>query len=438
MAVRRKQRLSLTEAVAMAVGTMIGASIFSILGVGVQIAGRNLPEALLLAGGYALAVAYSYAKLGGKIISNAGPIAFIRTGLGDNILTGALSILMWLTYVISIALFAKSFGGYFLPLFRLPQTPLAMNLVAVGIVAAFTALNFFGSKAVGRAEMWMVLFKLGVLLLFGIAGVFTVEWASIQPQWDGQHVQGMLSASVIFFLSYMGFGLITNASENIEQPEKNVPRAIYLSIALVMLVYISIAVVTLGNLPVEEIVKARDHALAVAAEPFLGPWGFVLVSLGALVSIATALNATLYGGANVAYALARSGTLPAVFERKVWFQSVEGLYITAGLSLTFAVLLNLESVASLVSIVFTVIYLFVIVAHLRLRHRYGGRKGLLLFHFLILSAVFLLLLSYQWTTQPRAFWGSWLVFLGALGVEYLYRKATKREIQQIRRIAKEA
>ena len=99
----------------MAVGTMIGASIFSIFGLGAKIAGNDLPEAFILSGLYALVVAYSYSILGRKIISNAGPIAFILKGLGDSLVTGALSLLMWLTYVISISLFVKGFAGYLLP-----------------------------------------------------------------------------------------------------------------------------------------------------------------------------------------------------------------------------------------------------------------------------------------------------------------------------------
>jgi amino acid transporter len=88
-----------------------------------------LPESFILSGIYALAVAYSYAILGGKIISNAGPIAFILKGLGDSIVTGALSILMWLSYVISISLFVKGFAGYLLPFVHIESTTLAIGLV---------------------------------------------------------------------------------------------------------------------------------------------------------------------------------------------------------------------------------------------------------------------------------------------------------------------
>ena len=108
----------------------------------------------------------------------------------------------------------------------------------------------------------------------------------------------------------MGFGLITNASENIDNPSVNVPRAVYISIFMVILIYVSVSIVAIGNLSIPAIIKAQDNALAVAAQPFLGQAGFALLSFGALFSIASALNATLYGGANIAYSLAKDGELP--------------------------------------------------------------------------------------------------------------------------------
>ena len=119
---KKDKKLGLWEAVSMAVGTMIGAGIFSILGVGAQICHQNLPEAFALAALVSLSVAYSYAKLGSAYVSNAGPIEFILRGIGDNVITGTLAILMWFSYVISISLFAKAFSGYFLALFHLNIT----------------------------------------------------------------------------------------------------------------------------------------------------------------------------------------------------------------------------------------------------------------------------------------------------------------------------
>ena len=425
----KNKKIGLWEAVAMAVGTMIGASIFSIFGVGAKIAGNNLPEAFILSGLFALLVAYSYSKLGSKIISNAGPIAFILEGIGDNLVTGALSILMWLSYVVSISLFAKGFAGYFLPLAHIKISALSMGLTEVVLITLFTAINSFGSKAVGKSEFYIVIVKLSILGIFILLGFLIINPGYIVPSAGSAKLQGTLSAAVVFFLSYMGFGLITNASENMEKPEKNVPRAIFISIAVVMFVYVAVSLVAIGNLPIPDLIKAEENALAVAAKPILGSFGFVLISVGALFSISSALNATLYGGANIAYSLAKDGELPDIFERKVWFKSPEGLYITAALGLFFALSFNIGSIATITSSIYTIIYIFVLTSHYRLADKYGGNKGFILFSIIILLVVFIALLHYQWQKQINAFYGTLLTLIGALIVEYLYRLIKKREFK---------
>jgi len=424
------KKLSLLEVISMAVGTMIGASIFSIFGLGAQVAGHDLPEAFLLSGLYALVVAYSYTILGSRIISNAGPIGFILKGLGDSMVTGALSILLWMSYVISIALLVKGFSGYFLPLFGLDVTNINIAIVESVLILFFVALNFFGSKAVGKSELFIVFTKLTILFVFIIGGLWTIQGNNIMPEFDYKHSSGLINASVIFFLSYMGFGLITNASENLKNPQKNVPRAIYSSIFIVIVIYVLISIVTIGNLPLAQVIEAKENALAMAAKPFLGQFGFLLISIGALFSISSALNASIFGGTNIAYSLAKDGELPDFFERKVWFKSPEGLYITAGLGLLFALSFNLGDIATITSSVFTVVYVFVVISHIKIRKDYGGKLIVLLFNLLVLAAVLIALLFYQWESHRNAFYGTILTFAGSLIVEYFFRYVRKRKFTE--------
>lgn len=422
----KNDKMGLWQAVAMAVGTMIGASIFSIFGIGAEIAGRNLPEAFLLSAVYAFVVAYSYAHLGVKIVSNAGPIAFILRGIGDNLMTGTLSILLWLTYVISVSMFSKGFAGYFIPLVNVEMNSFSESVVVVSVVVFFTALNFFGSRAVGRSELFIVVVKVTILCVFIAVGAAHIDFDSVVPSYSPVSMYGTLHASVIFFLSYMGFGLITNASENIDDPSRNIPRAIYLSIVIAMVIYCGVALAAIGNLPVDQIVREKENALAVAARPFLGNVGFLLISLGALFSTSSALNATLYGGANISYALARDGELPKFFERKKWFKSVEGLYITAALSILLALLFDMNGIASITSSIFTVLYLFVLFSHFKLRTEVGGRMSILIFNMVILLSIFAALMYFQWTSNIGGFFGTIVMFGGAMIAEVVYRFFRKR------------
>ncbi len=426
----RKGKISLVEAIAMAVGTMIGASIFSIFGVGVQIAGRDLPWAFVVSGVYAAMVAYSYGKMGSKIVSNAGPIAFILKGLGDSPLVGTLSILMWLSFVVSISLFASGFAGYFLPLIGL-SAPVVKMGVEVLVIALFGSLNYFGgSKAVGKAEFWIVLVKLTVLGVFIVAGFTVLHPAYLKPDASPAGLNGVLAASIIFFLSYMGFGLVTNASENMKDPQRNVPRAIYSSIVIVMIVYIGVSVAAVGALPIGELQKFGENALAVAAEPALGQFGFLLLSIGALFSISSALNATLYGGANVAYALMKDGELPLPeeYSRKEWFSEHLGLYLTAVLGMVFALFFNIGEIASMTSLIMTVIYIFVLYAHLLLVEEVGGHRGIVFFNLMVISLVAIELMINQWHQDKPLFFTSLGLFVLSYALEVLYYRR-KRQLK---------
>jgi amino acid transporter len=337
---------------------------------------------------------------------------------------------MWLSYVVSISLFAKGFAGYFLPLVHLDTTALTIGITEAVLIAFFTALSSFGSKAVGRAELYIVAVKLAILGIFIVLGFLTVNPGYVTPSMSASGLRGTLFAAVIFFLSYMGFGLVTNASENIKNAEKNVPRAIFISIGIVMFVYVSVSLVAIGNLSIPDLIQAKENALAEAARPFLGSAGFILISLGALFSISSALNATLYGGANVAYSLAKDGELPAFFERKAWHQSPEGLYITAVLGLVFALVFNISAIATITSAIFTIIYIFVLISHYRMVQSVGGSKKLLLLNIVVLCVVFVALLYYQWQTELTAFFGTVSSLIGVLGIEYIYRSVNKRRFRR--------
>ncbi|SMO54022.1 amino acid:proton symporter, ABT family [Balnearium lithotrophicum] len=422
------KKLSLWQAVAMAVGTMIGASIFSIFGYGVKIAGNGLPIAFFISGIYALMVAYSYAHLGRKYVSNAGPIAFIQKAFGNTVWVGALSILMWFSYVVAISLFAISFAGYLLPLIHL-NYPTLHTVTEVFVVAFFGALSYFGgSRAVGKLEFWIVSLKLTILLLFIVAGLKVLHIDYLKPQISQSYLKGILNASVIFFLSYMGFGLVTNISENLENPWKNVPRAIFISIFIVMFVYVGVSVSAIGALPTEELIKYAENALAVAAEPMLGKFGFVLLSLGALISISSALNATIYTGANASYALMRDGYIPVphyLVERK-WLGEHLGLYITSSLGLLFALLFNVTSVASIVSIVTSVLYIGVILSHLKLWENVGGRRGLIFFNLIVITFVVFQILTFQFKSSKLTFYTTILLFLTSFLLELFYYGKRRR------------
>ena len=114
----KKKSIGLWAAISIGVGGMVGAGIFSILGLACQIAGNAVYISFIIAGIVALLSTYSYAKLGVKYPSAGGPVEFLVRGFGAGILSGGFNILLWIGYVFALALYAKAFGAYaktFLP-----------------------------------------------------------------------------------------------------------------------------------------------------------------------------------------------------------------------------------------------------------------------------------------------------------------------------------
>ena len=120
----------------------------------------------------------------------------------------------------------------------------------------------------------------------------------------------ILFGAGVLFIGYEGFGLITNAAGDMADPKRELPRALYLSVAIVIAIYVLVAITVIGNLSIPALESAKDYALAEAAEPFLGQFGFKLIAIAALLSTSSAVNATLFGAANVSYQIARDGQLP--------------------------------------------------------------------------------------------------------------------------------
>ncbi len=310
-------QLSLIAAVSIGIGGMVGAGIFSILGVVAQAAGNAMWLAFAIGGVVALLSTYSYARLGATFPSAGGAVHFLVKSFGDGVLAGGLNLFMWAGYIISIALYATAFGSYAATFVTDHPSALLLKVLAVSSVVALTIVNAFGARIMGRGETFIVAVKVAILVLFAATGLWFVKAENLSPQlWP--EAQSVLFGAGVLFIGYEGFGLVTNAAADMRNPRTMLPRALYTAVLLVIALYLVVAVTVTGNLTNAEIERARDFALAEAAKPFLGELGFRLIAVAALFSTASAINATLFGSANVCYMIARDGELPAGLTRTVW------------------------------------------------------------------------------------------------------------------------
>jgi len=415
----RRGPLGFWGAVAIGVGGMVGGGIFAVLGLSVQLTGGGAPLAFFLAGLVALLTARSYARLSVAFPSQGGTVTFVDRAFGRGLLAGSLNVLLWLGYVVMLSLYAHAFGSYAASLIGTEKGAVWHGFASLAVVA-LTGLNAAGSAVVGRAETAIVGVKVAILLLFVGAGFASVDAARLAPAtWAGPGA--LLAGGMLIFLAYEGFELIANTAHDVRDPARTLPRAYFGAVGFVILLYVAVAAVTVGNLPLAAIADARDYALARAAEPFLGHAGFGLIGVAALLSTASAINATLYGAARFSYIIAKEGELPEALEHKVWGRPIEGLLITAGATLLICNLVDLSGIAVMGSAGFLLIFAVVNAADTRLAGRTGSRPWLgILGALACLGALAALLVQTAQTAPARLLALPVMVGL-AVAVEAAYR-----------------
>jgi len=424
-----EKKIGLLSAISIGVGGMVGGGIFAVLGLAVQLAAGGTYIAFAIAGSIALLSSYSYAKLSVAFPSQGGTVEFLNQAFGTGVFTGGLNILLWFNYVIMLSLYASAFGSYGSTFFAVDLQPLMKHILTSGVIVVFTVLNVLGSRAVGEAEEWIVGIKIGILLLFLIVGLGRVNTANLQPDtWSPTF--RLVTGGMIIFVAYEGFELIANTAPDMKNPARNLPRAYAIAVCFVVVLYILIAVVTLGNLSVPAIVQAKDYALAAAAKPLLGSLGFTIITVAALMSTASAINATLYGASRVSYIIAKDGELPASLEKKIWSKPVEGLLITSCLTIAVSNLFDLSSIAMAGSAGFMIVFAAVNAANFRLFQRTRSRRWLSLIGIVGCFAALLLLLAQSILENP---WKPAIptgMFLISFFIEVIYRKLSGRTLKQ--------
>jgi len=414
--------------VAIGIGGMVGGGIFAVLGLAVQLARGGTPIAFLLAGAVAFITSYSYARLTVTYPSQGGTVEFLNQAFGPGLITGGLNVLLWLSYIVMLSLYAYAFGSYGASFFPAAMQPLWKHVFISGVVILFTALNVLSAIIVGESEEGVVGIKIAILLLFIGAGLWGVNIRQLAPATWTNSLQ-LVTGGMIIFLAYEGFELIANTAGDVKNPQKTLPRAYYSTVGFVIAVYVFVSIVAVGNLSIDEIIGAKDYALAVAARPFLGSVGFTLVAFAALLSTGSAINATLYGAARISYIIAKEGELPEMLERKIWNRPIEGLFITSGLTLLVANLLDLSSISMMGSAGFLLIFAGVNGANVRLYAQTGSHRWIAALGVIVCLSALGALVWQRATTSPKELWILGIMIGLAFAIEAVYRGVTGRVIR---------
>ena len=416
----KNKKIGFIEAFSIGVGGMVGGGIFAVLGLTISLAKGAAPVAFAVAGIIALVTAYSYVKLSLRYPSEGGTIEFIVQAYGNGLFASLVNTLMLISYVIMLALYAYAFGSYGAALITGGEVPWLHTALSVGVITVFTVVNLLGALLTGKAEDIMVFIKLGILLVFAGVGFITVDWQHMSPSsWES--MPSVAAGGLMIFLAYEGFELIANTAGDIENPQRNLPLAYYSAVIFVIFLYIAIAIVAVGNLTLEEAQTAKDYVLASAAEPFFGKAGFVLIGIAALLSTASAINATLYGGGRTSYLIAKLGELPESFEKRIK-SGYEGMVIIGLLSIIFALSFDLDNISVAGSLGFLLVFALVNFANFKLYKETASSRWVSGFAALLCIAAVLVLVGYNALHTPQSLVSSLLVILTVVLFELFYRR----------------
>jgi len=408
--------IGLLGAISIGIGGMVGGGIFAVLGEAVSLAHGATAVAFAIAGLIAILTAYSYAKLSVTYQSEGGTVTFIDKAFGDNVLSGSVNLMLWLSYLVTISLYATAFAYYGETFFSQKSVWLHHGLITAAIIVP-ALINLVSAAFVGKSETVIVVLKVSILVLVIVAGASHVDPARMSPEHWGTPLS-IVTAGMIIFVAYEGFELIANSAEDITNPDKNLPRAFYASVIIVIALYVLISIITVGSVPEAALMKAKDYALAIAAQPALGHTGFVLVASAALLSTFSAINATIYGNARLGYIIAKYGKLPRSLmdEGKRSGVPFKGVLYTTLFSLLLANTIDLTQIAIIGSAGFLLIFFIVNVSAFKLHDVIGANRYVLLISSTLALLALATLLLHTYRTNPDAV----MIFMGFIIISGMF------------------
>ncbi len=349
--------LSLGGAVAMGTGVMIGAGIFALTGQVAEFAGSLFPLAFLLAAIISGFSAYTYIKVTSKYPSAGGIAMILERAYGRSMMTGGCALLMAFSMIINESLVARTFGTYALQLFDVGQPGWLVSILAVGLIVLAFVINISGNALIGTVSKVAAVLKIGGILAF--AGM--ALWASgfsFEPASTGRgedtSATGFLAGVALAILAYKGFTTITNSGGELVDPHKNVGRAIMISLAICVVVYLLVAIGVGSTLHIDEIVNAKDYALAEAARPTAGEYGVWFTVAIAIIATASGLLASVFAVSRMLAMLTEMEIIPHSHFGMPGDIQKHTLVYTVVLAAALAAFFDLSRIASLGAIFYLV------------------------------------------------------------------------------------
>ncbi len=403
---RRNKSLGLVELIAIALGGMVGGGIFTVLGISVSMIGNLTPIAIIIGGFIAALAAYSYVKLGLYYRDEGATYSFFkRTYPNSHFSASAIGWFIVFGYISTLALYAYTFSSY-----AISSTSFANNIwirktVAIGVIGLFTLINIWSVNGMGKIEDLMVYTKLIVLTIISIVLMQhgTTDFGSFIDNMaldaENSSVLSILTVASLTFVAYEGFQLVIHAMDEMKNPKKNIPKAIYSAIVLAILIYVVIALGALFAIPTEEIIKNKEYALAAGAGNILGSIGTNLVILGAILATSSAISGTIFGSSRLASIIAKDGYFPHWLSVRKNNSPEHGIIAMAVMASSLIIIGGLELILEFSSITFLLVSLLMAVANYKIRDKTKSSKLLTILSIFGLAIGGLLILYYEFTAK---------------------------------------
>ncbi|MEX1661796.1 APC family permease [Thioclava sp. 15-R06ZXC-3] len=379
MAAAKPSQLSLIEVTSLGVGTMIGAGIFALFGEISTLAGGYAWAAFLAAGVISGLAGYSYFSLSKISKTNGGIAEYLTRGWNGGLTGSVISLCYFLSIAIVLGLVAKSFAHYSVQVFGLSNA--MTDPLAIAIMVVFLLVNAAGIKFMGISEKILVIAKLVVLVGFTVIA-FTHFNASVYSGNQGTvafDFGKFVNAVALANLSFAGFAVIANAGGSVRAGADTIGRAIFIAIAVVALVYVSLDIAVFGSISLDTIETAKNYALAEAARPVLGQAGFVVLGLTAIISTMTNINANTFSAANTISYMGSAGQLsPKLSKRLFLRQGNIAMILTVVIVMAMILTLDLGQIGDVASLTFLLVHSFIPLGNvLNQRQRTGANPVLL-------------------------------------------------------------
>ncbi len=371
-----KRQLNLTQVIMLGTAGTLAAEIFVLTGHAAGIAGPGAVLALLIGGLLSYNVALNYCELATTYPVAGGAMSYVREAYGTGLLSYLVGSMDCLSSTFYAALSAVGFA-YSLQVL-LPALPIVP--IALAVIVAFAILNTFGVTKVGKAQVLLggiLLAIFAIYVVVGFAGPQGFRWATF-TQGDGLFIGDSfaLNMSLMFgtialvYNAYVGFEVIADDAEEITNPSRTIPVGILVSLTLCTLIYVLVALVTLGTVPWQQL-AGSETALTDAVGRFLPGIGVPMMAVAGMIATLTSINTAMLSATREAFSLSRDGVWPRPLAKLSRFRTPHIAILTIG---AISALIAVIGLVDFLSYISSAGYLFVLfwgsLSMIRLRKKF--------------------------------------------------------------------